>query len=87
MLIDTMFARDMYQVYEINDDWFNLEYDTHEKKINRLSNKRHRENQCKLTCNGYAAETDRKRHDNNRREPINDDRQNEEKDGGKTETW
>jgi len=21
MLIDTMFARDMYQVYEINDDW------------------------------------------------------------------
>jgi len=22
MLIDTMFARDMYQVYEINDDWF-----------------------------------------------------------------
>jgi len=23
MLIDTMFARDMYQVYEINDDWLN----------------------------------------------------------------
>jgi len=22
MLIDTMFARDMYQVYEINDDWY-----------------------------------------------------------------
>jgi len=21
MLIDTMFARDKYQVYEINDDW------------------------------------------------------------------
>jgi len=21
MLIDTMFARDMYQVYEINNDW------------------------------------------------------------------
>jgi len=21
MLIDTMFVRDMYQVYEINDDW------------------------------------------------------------------
>jgi len=21
MLIDTKFARDMYQVYEINDDW------------------------------------------------------------------
>jgi len=23
MLIDTMFARDMYQVYEINDNWLN----------------------------------------------------------------
>jgi len=21
MLIDTMFARDMYQVFEVNDDW------------------------------------------------------------------
>jgi len=25
MLIDTMFARDMYQVYEINDDWWLIE--------------------------------------------------------------
>jgi len=24
MLIDTIFARDMYQVYEINDDWFEV---------------------------------------------------------------
>jgi len=24
MLIDTMFARDMYQVYEINDDLLNM---------------------------------------------------------------
>jgi len=26
MLIDTMFARDMYQVYEINDDWWLIDY-------------------------------------------------------------
>jgi len=25
MVIDTMFARDMYQVYEINDDLFTIE--------------------------------------------------------------
>jgi len=26
MVIDTMFARDMYQVYEINDDWLGLKH-------------------------------------------------------------
>jgi len=29
MLIDIMFARDMYQVYEINDDWFKWQLKTY----------------------------------------------------------
>jgi len=33
MLIDTMFARDMYQVYEINDDWLRRSTDLHQNHI------------------------------------------------------
>jgi len=36
MLIDTMFARDMYQVYEINDDWIRVEINELHNSMNNV---------------------------------------------------
>jgi len=55
MLFDTMFARDMYQVYEINDDWLTWEYYLYVRRRGKVPQVKTKECKFQVPCAGETA--------------------------------